>query len=267
MNRIEAAFAQLRSQGRTGIAAFLTVGYPDRGSTMPLLRAMVEGGLDFIELGVPFSDPLADGATIQKASHKALENDITLRDCLDVCSEARDQFPLIPILFMGYYNPVLSYGIERFAADAERAGLDGLIVADLPPEEARPLQKECSPRGIDLGFLLAPTSTDERIRRVCEASSRLIYCVSLTGVTGARREVDSGLPMFLARVRSRTDLPLLVGFGISTRAHVEAVAPYAESVVIGSALINLIEDAPPSQRVERVRGFVEELSGKSGLET
>ena len=266
LNRIRETFGRLKRESRTGLASFLTVGFPDRHSTMPLLRAMMAGGMDFVELGVPFSDPLADGATIQRASQVALGQEITLADCLDVCAQARGEFPDVPILMMGYYNPVLIYGIERFAQDGSRAGLDGMIVADLPPEEAGPLRTACDAKGIDLVFLLAPTSTDERLQRVCDASSSLIYCVSLTGVTGARKELASDLPRFLKRVRTHTSLPLVVGFGISTRAHVEAVGAYAESVVVGSALISLIDNSPPSQRISRVSGYIEELVGNKAVQ-
>ena len=267
MSRIEETFALLGSDARTGIATYVTVGFPERRSMIPLLRAMVEGGADIIELGLPFSDPLADGATIQRASQVALENGVTLSHCLDTCAEARSEFPETPILMMGYYNPLLSYGIESFAQDAGRVGLDGLIVVDLPPEEAGSLQAAGRAHGIDLIFLLAPTSTDERVKRVCDASTSLIYCVSLTGVTGARKDLDPGLPRFLERVRGKTSLPLMVGFGISTRAHIEAVADYAESVVVASALIDLIENVSPSQRLERVREYVEELAGRRVLKT
>ncbi|MEE9199408.1 MAG: tryptophan synthase subunit alpha [Dehalococcoidia bacterium] len=266
MSRIRETFARLGREATTGVASFLTVGFPDKDSTMPLLKAMVDGGADFIELGVPFSDPLADGATIQRASQVALENGVTLADCLDVCAEARGQYADTPILMMGYYNPILSYGVERFTREGAQAGLDGLIVADIPPEEAGPLRQACVAAGIDLVFLLAPTSTDERIQRVCDASLSLIYCVSLTGVTGARKELAPGLPKFLARVRRWTNLPLVVGFGISTRAHVESVGRYAESVVVGSALIELIDRSPPSRRCRRVREYLGELTGSGVLQ-
>ncbi len=249
----------MRNEGRTGLATFLTVGFPDREATLPLINAMVEGGVDIIELGIPFSDPLADGTTIQRSSQIALENGITLADCMDVCGEARINHPDVPLLMMGYYNPVLAYGIERFAKDGKRSGLDGLIVADLPPEEASTLRQACNANGIELIFLLAPTSTDERLRIVCNASTSFIYCVSLTGVTGARKELDFALPGFIGRVRDKTSLPLLVGFGISTREQVESVGAHADSVVVGSALINVIVGSEPACRADRVREFVKEL--------
>ena len=265
MNRIPTTFERLKREHRTGVALYLTVGFPDRESTLPLLTAMVEGGVDFLELGVPFSDPLADGATIQRANQVALKNNITLRDCLDVCAEARRRFSDIPILMMGYCNPLFSYGLDRFARDGAEAGLDGLILVDLPPEESGPVVEACRPHGMEVIYLLAPTSTDERLRTICDASTSLIYCVSVTGVTGARREVASDLPDFISRIRKVTSTPLVVGFGISTRAHVEAVGEHADSVVVGSALIRLIDDSPPSERTVRVREYAEELVGRRAL--
>ena len=250
----------MRSEDRTGLATFLTVGFPDRKATLPLISAMIEGGVDIIELGVPFSDPLADGTTIQRSSQIALENGITLADCMDICAQVRSRHPDVPLLMMGYYNPVLAYGIERFAQEGKRSGLDGLIVADLPPEEAGALRQACEANGIEVIFLLAPTSTDERIKIVSDASTSLIYCVSLTGVTGARKELDNALPEFIGRVRSKTSLPLVVGFGISTRAQVEAVGAHADSVVVGSALIKVIENSESAHRADRVKEFVKELA-------
>ena len=266
MSRIKDTFTRLDTEARVGVAPYLTVGFPDRDSTIPLLGAMVDGGADIIELGVPFSDPLADGATIQRANQVALDNGVTLSDCLDVCDDARARFPDTPLLMMSYYNPILSYGIERFTQNSAQAGMDGLIVTDIPPEEAEQLSRACVTRGIDLVFLLAPTSSDERIRWVCDASRSLIYCVSLTGVTGAREELDPDLPRFLERVRRWTSLPLMVGFGISTRAHVEAIGHYAESVAVGSALIKLIDQCPPSECTRRVREYMGELAGSGILQ-
>ena len=226
-----------------------------------MVGAMVEGGADIIELGAPFSDPLAEGPTIQRSSQIALDQNITLADLLDCCRETRSRFPHIPLIFMGYYNPLLSYGLDRFAEDASEAGLDGLIVVDLPLEEAGPLQSAAKARGMDFIFLLAPTSTEERIKRVAAVSSGFVYCVGLTGVTGARREMGADLPEFLGRVRAETDLPLLVGFGISTREHVERAASMSDGVAVGSALINLIEQSAPGAREENVRNFVRGLRG------
>ena len=222
---------------------------------------MVEGGADIIELGAPFSDPLAEGPTIQKSSQIALEQGVTLEDCLECSRDARAKFPETPIVLMGYYNPILSYGLERFARDAGESGVDGAIVVDLPLEEAGPLQAALGVHGIDLIFLLAPTSTAERIRGVAQTGSGFVYCVSVTGVTSARRDLSADLPEFLGRVRAETDLPLIVGFGISKKEHVETVFEMADGVAVGSALINLIEHSEAGAREEKVREFVRGLRG------
>jgi tryptophan synthase alpha chain len=239
------------------------VGYPDVESTLRLVPALAAGGADMVELGVPFSDPLADGATIQRASHHALVQGVTMAVCLDVVRRLRQGGLAIPLLLMGYYNPVLAYGIEAFARDAANAGTDGLIVVDLPPEEALEMQAACAGRGLDLIYLLAPTSSEERIARVAAQGSGFVYCVSLTGVTGARHDLSPSLAEFLTRVRRHTSLPLAVGFGISRAEHVQAVARLgAEAAVIGSAIIDLIDRTPPGERAEKVREYLELVSGR-----
>ena len=261
MSRLSDTFRRAKEVGRPVIATFLTVGYPERDKTDGLVGAMVEGGVDIIELGAPFSDPLAEGPTIQKSSQIALDQNITLADCLESSRNARARFHGTPIVLMGYYNPLLSYGLERFAKDAGGAGVDGLIVVDLPLEEAGPLQTALRAQGIDLIFLLAPTSTDERVKRVSEAGSGFVYCVSVTGVTSARRDLSTDLPEFLGRVAAATDLPLIVGFGISKKEHVDAVFEMADGVAVGSALINLIEKSEAGAQEENVKEFVRGLRG------
>lgn len=261
MSRLSGTFERAEAEGRPVIATFLTVGYPEKGKTDALVSAMVEGGVDIIELGAPFSDPLAEGPTIQKSSQIALDQGITLEDCLECSRKARARFPATPIVLMGYYNPVLSYGLDRFARDAGGAGVDGLIVVDLPLEEAGPLQTALRAQGIDLIFLLAPTSTVDRIKGVAQMGSGFVYCVSVTGVTSARRNLSTDLPEFLDRVRAETDLPLIVGFGISSKEHVDAVFEMADGVAVGSALINLIEQSDAGAREEKVRDFVRGLRG------
>jgi len=244
-----------------GLIAYLTVGYPDVESTLRLVPALAAGGADMVELGIPFSDPLADGATIQRASHHALGQGVTVAVCLDVVRWLRRDGLTIPLLLMGYYNPILAYGIDEFARDASGAGADGLIVVDLPPEEALAVQTACAGQGLDVVYLLAPTSSDERIARVARQASGFVYCVSLAGVTGARRELSPGLAEFLARVRRHTSLPLAVGFGISRAEHVQAVGRVgADAAVIGSAIIDLIDRTPPDERAQKVREYVEALS-------
>jgi len=254
--------ARLRAEGRLGLIAYLTVGYPDVESTLRLVPALAAGGAAMVELGVPFSDPLADGATIQRASHRALAQGVTVNVCLDVVSRLRRGGLTIPLVLMGYYNPILAYGVEEFVRDAADAGADGLIVVDLPPEEALPVQSACAGRGMNLIYLLAPTSSDERIALVAGRASGFVYCVSLAGVTGARRDLSPGLGEFLARVRRHTSLPLAVGFGISQVEHVQAVARLgAQAAVIGSAIIDLIDRTPPGERAEKVRAYLGLLSG------
>lgn len=263
MSRIGQTMARLRQEKRLGLIAYLTVGYPDVEATLRLVPALAAGGADMVELGVPFSDPLADGTTIQRASHHALQQGVTPAVCLDVVRQLRARGLAIPLLLMGYYNSILAYGIDEFARDAAGAGADGLIEVDLPPEEAAGVRAACAGRGIDLIYLLAPTSSDERIALVATQASGFIYCVSLTGVTGARGELPSELPQFLARVRRHTSLPLAVGFGISKREHLKTVASLgAEAAVIGSAIIDVIDRAPAEEREERVREYVEVVTGR-----
>jgi len=263
VSRIGQTMVRLRKKGRLGLIAYLTVGYPDTETTLRLVPALAAGGADMVELGVPFSDPLADGTTIQRASHCALQQGVTPALCLDVVKQLRARGLAIPLLLMGYYNSVLAYGIDEFARDAGAAGADGLIEVDLPPEEAAGVQTACAGRGLDLIYLLAPTSSDERIALVAAQASGFIYCVSLTGVTGARGQLPAGLSQFLARVRGHTSLPLAVGFGISKREHLETVAGLgAEAAVIGSAIINVIDRAPAEEREERVREYVEVVTGR-----
>ena len=266
MSRIGEVMAGLRAEGRLGLIAYLTVGYPDVESTLRLVPALAAGGADMVELGIPFSDPLADGATIQRASHHALGQGVTVAVCLDVVRRLRKGGLTIPLLLMGYYNPILAYGIEEFARDAAGAGADGFIVVDLPPEEAATMQAACAGRGLDLVYLLAPTSSDERIARVASQASGFVYCVSLAGVTGARRDLAPGLADFLARVRRHTSLPLAVGFGISQAEHVQAVASLgADAAVIGSAIIDLIDRASPDRRTVEIRKYLQVLGGRRRL--
>jgi tryptophan synthase alpha chain len=267
VGRIAQTFKRLRWEKEAALIPYLTVGYPSLEVTRQLVPVMARQGADLIELGVPFSDPIADGATIQRASHAALENGVTLGDCLSVAAEAR-RANEVPLVLMSYYNPIHKYGIERFAADCEASGVDGVIVPDLPPEEAGELKVACGDNGVDLIFLVAPTSTDERLRRVAEMASGFIYCVSVAGVTGARAEVSEEVADLVARVREHTGLPLVVGFGLSTPEHVAKVSQIAEGAVVASAMINLIERLDAEEMVGGVAEFVRELKEATGkLET
>ena len=260
-HRLQETFQGLETRGGTGIIPFLTVGSPDIETTLELVPALARAGADVIELGIPFSDPLADGATIQKASFQALRHGVTLGRCMEVCVTLRKQGLQTPLVFMGYYNPLLSFGLKAFALEAQKAELDGLIVVDLPPEESGPLREECSPRGIDVICLLAPTSTDTRIADACATASGFVYCVSVAGVTGARDQVSPEAFNLVKRVRNVTKLPIAVGFGVSRREHIEAIGKYANAAVIGSALVNVIEAAPPGEVVAHASRFLEGLRG------
>jgi len=233
------------------------MGYPNLNSALELVPAIVEAGADLIELGVPFSDPLADGATIQASSQKALENGMTLTLCLEQATILRSQGVTIPFILMGYYNPILQFGIERFVKRAADAGIDGLIVPDLPPEESDVLRTALKAQEIDLVFLIPPTSDEARVQFIVERSGGFVYLVSLVGVTGERDRLSTGLDNFVNRIRAATDLPLAVGFGISTPAQAAQVARVADGVIVGSALIKAIGTSDnPS---EAARTFVTSL--------
>jgi tryptophan synthase alpha chain len=262
LSRIAETFAALRAQGRTGLVAFLTTGYPSVEETLRLVPALIDGGADIVELGVPFSDPLAEGPTIQRSSHHALAQGVTPAVCLDVVGRLRAQGVAAPLVLMGYYNPLLAYGLEEFCRDAAAAGADGIIAVDLPPEESHPLRDACRAHGLDLIYLLAPTSADERIELVAGLASGFVYCVSVTGTTGAREELPATLGAFAARVRARTPLPVAVGFGISKPKHFRAVARIADAAVIGSAIIDEIDRCGPSERARKVKRYAEVVTGR-----
>lgn len=255
-NRIDTVLQALKAAGKTALVPFVTIGFPDVETSAELAEAIAGSGGDMLELGVPFSDPLADGPTIQRASFRALEQRVNVKVCLDVVSRLRTRGVEAPLIFMGYLNPFLRHGIERFVGDAAKAGLDGVIVADLPTEEAEPFQKHCQGSGIHMIPLLAPTSTDQRIAQACKQAKGFIYCVSLTGVTGARQELASDLPQLVSRIRRHTDLPVLVGFGVSRREHVRAIGRFADGAIVASALLNAIERAPKERVVQTAREFV-----------
>ncbi len=227
--------------GHKALVGYITTGYPDIESTIKAAEVLAESGCDVLELGIPFSDPLADGATIQKASHEALMSGITPQKCLET-AKAISEKTNMPLVFMTYYNPVLNYGLEDFCHACVHAGVSGLIVPDLPPEEGKDLEKVTKSNDIDLIYLLAPTSTDLRVITVAERSRGFIYLVSLTGVTGARKTLSPELGSFVKRVREKTLKPLCVGFGISTPEQAVQAAQEADGVIIGSKLIQLMEE-------------------------
>jgi tryptophan synthase len=259
--RLRDLFEQRRASHQPIFIPYVTAGFPRREDCVPILLALQEGGADVIEIGVPFSDPLADGATVQAANEVALRNGITFHDCCDFVTEARAQGLSVPVLFMGYYNPLLSLGDDESTKAAAAAGADGFIVVDLPPEEAAAFLEACHKYSMSFVPLVTPTTTGERIELVAKVADAFIYCVSVTGVTGQRGELDAGLAEFIGRVRAHTSLPLAVGFGISSRAHVEAVNKIADAAVIGSAIIATIDAAEEDRRAQRIREFVEDVSG------
>jgi len=223
------------------LVAYITTGYPDIESTIKAACKLAEAGCDILELGIPFSDPLADGATIQKSSHEALMKGITPQACLETAKVISEQTD-IPLVFMTYYNPVFNYGLEDFCHACVHAGVSGLIVPDLTPDEGKDLETVTKNNDIDLIYLLAPTSTEERIVKIAERSRGFVYLVSLTGVTGARKALSPELGSFIKKVRSKTRKPLFVGFGISTPEQAVQAAKEADGIIIGSKLIQLMEE-------------------------
>lgn len=251
---ITEAFARAKARGSVALIPYAPVGYPSLAATLDIGAALAEAGADLIELGIPFSDPLADGATIQRATHAALENGVTFDRCLETAAGLRARVA-VPLVFMGYYNPFHRRGVARVVAECAAAGIDGLIIPDLPLEEAGPLLAACAEQDVAVIFLVAPTSSEARLAQVGAAGSGFLYCVSLAGVTGARQALPPDLPAYLARVRRHTTLPLAVGFGLSTAEHIAAVSRVADGAIIASALINHIEQAP-GREADAARTFV-----------
>jgi len=240
---------------RKALIAYVTVGYPDIEATLAVVPLLARSGCDIIELGIPFSDPLADGITIQNASHQALQNGVTVQKCLEIAGRASKQVQT-PLVFMTYYNPVLNFGLEIFCESCHKAGVAGLIIPDLPPEEGGELETRTAEQNMDLIYLVAPNSTADRVKLVAERSRGFIYLVSLTGVTGARSSVSADLSDFVKRVRTTAKQPLCVGFGISTAEQAARVAGLVDGVIIGSKIIQMME-ADPS--LKTVGEFVQEV--------
>lgn len=259
MSRIGKKFAELRQRGEAALIPFVTAGDPDLDTTLEILRALEKGGADCIELGIPFSDPTADGPTIQRSSERALKSGVSLRSILRTLSAFR-QSSEIPVILFGYYNPFFRYGIEEFCRQAARAGADGMLCVDLPPEESLELRGWADAAGLDLIYLLSPTSDIERIRLVGHSGRGFIYYVSVTGVTGVRRAFDDRLRSQVARVRRMTALPVGVGFGVSTPHQAAWIAEFADAVVVGSALVEIISRAQGSaEKIRRAGAFIANL--------
>lgn len=260
MNRIDQRFSELRARGRAAFVPYITAGDPTLARTRQLVLALERAGADVIELGIPFSDPLADGKINQEAAERALRNNVSLGDVIALVRDLRRETQ-VPLIFFTYLNPVFQYGYERFAAHAAEAGVDGVLALDVPPEEAAPLKQALDARDMRMIFLVAPTSTDERIARIAAMASGFIYHVSLTGVTGERATIAADLGENIARIRAATALPIAVGFGVSKPEHVAAIAKLADGVVVGSAIVKRVGAGGDSNAmVSGVEQFARELA-------
>ena len=261
IQRIQEVF----NNGRAALMPYFPLGFPDASTSLDVIVAMSEAGADAFEIGLPFSDPLADGPVIQRATQIALKNGMTTRRCLDLIAELRLRGVTQPFLAMGYYNPILAYGLDRFVNEAAAAGADGFIVPDLPPEEAEDLDRLCAERGLGLIYFLAPTSTADRVNLVAAQARSFIYLVSVTGVTGARAELSDSLGGFVDRVRQATlrlrsgqpPTPIAIGFGVSTPQQAAEVSRMADGVIVGSALVQIVDRA--EDKPEAAAHFVHEL--------
>ncbi|MGC8667913.1 MAG: tryptophan synthase subunit alpha [Chthonomonadales bacterium] len=259
MTRLSQRFARLREQGERALITYIMAGDPSPDATLDIVQSLDAAGVDAVELGIPFSDPLADGPLIQQAGLRALAQGMTVQRTLELIGSIR-RVSQIPIVIMTYFNPVLRYGVARFAADAASSGADGVIQTDLTPEEAEEWIASARASGVDTVFLVAPTSTDARIATAASLSTGFVYCVSRTGVTGARDTLPSELADLIRRVKAHTPLPVCVGFGISTPQHVRQVVQDADGAVVGSALVRLIaEHAHDPALAQKVREFAASL--------
>jgi len=241
MSRIEQVFARLRADKRTGLVTYVTAGDPSMAATADILRTLAGSGADVLEVGVPFSDPLADGPVIQRATERALAAGATLAGVLDMLVGVREQIDA-PIVIFSYANPILRMGLDAFARRAREAGVDGVLTLDVPPEEAEAWRQQFGTAGIDTIFLLSPTTADDRIRRAAALGSGFLYGISRLGVTGAREQVADSAAELAARVRAATDMPLALGFGVSRPEHVRTIGTVADAAVVGSALVNVIAE-------------------------
>lgn len=259
MSRISDVFARLKQRGQTGFVAYITAGDPDLETTRALVLELERCGVDIVELGVPFSDPLADGPEIQMASQRALRHGVSLADVLDLVNDLRKE-TRIPIVLFTYYNPVHRYGLERLVDRAVEVDIDGILALDLPPEEAGDYKRLMDEKGLDTIFLIAPTSRDDRIRLIASCTTGFVYCISRTGVTGERERLSDAVRSMVAKIRSHTTHPIAVGFGISKPEHAKEIAGYADAVVVGSAIVRRIgEKEGDTDLVSHVGDFVKGL--------
>lgn len=260
MNRIQSMFSDLKKRGETALIPFITAGDPDVETSEALVVEMAENGADLIELGLPFSDPLADGPTIQAASQRALAAGMNTKKFFDLVKRIRKRCQT-PLVLMGYYNPIYKYGLERFAADAAKAGIDGTIIPDLPLEESGPWMKAAKKAGLANIFLIAPNTPPERIEKIGKASQGFLYYVSVTGITGARSDLPPQLSKGLKTAKRLVDIPLAVGFGISRPEQVAMLSKFADGIIVGSAIVKIVEKYGNNTQkaVERVGAFVKGL--------
>lgn len=266
-SRISKRFTELRTAGELGLIAYITAGDPSLDATYKFVLALAEAGADVIELGVPFSDPLADGPTIQRASERALKSGTSLAGVLNLVRRIR-QSSQVPLVLFSYYNPILQMGLEKFSAAAAQAGADGVLATDLTPEESDEYRRILHTHNLDTIFLAAPTSSDERLQKIASCSSGFLYLISRTGVTGAKDSLSDELPALLRHVRQFTELPVAVGFGISLPGHVSVLGGLADAAVVGSALVSEIEKAPsPDAAAAVLRDRLRKLkeAGRHGL--
>jgi tryptophan synthase alpha chain len=259
-NRIATLFSRLRSHERLGLIAYITCGDPDPETTIDIALALERAGADALELGIPFSDPIADGPVIQAAAQRALQRGTTTRDVLAIARAVREKSD-IPLIAFSYLNPILRYGIERFAEDASAAGFDALLLTDLPPESSKDVRATLHARGLGLISLLAPTSSDQRMAMIDRASDGFVYYVSTTGVTGVRSELDPALVARLDEVRSKMRKPIAVGFGVSKHEHYKTLGGHCDAVVVGSAIVRAIADGDRAGAAERAAGVVRAILG------
>jgi len=242
MDRIATVFSLAQQENRAAFVAYLCAGDPDFDHSLEACRALLRNGVDVLELGVPFSDPLADGLTNQLAAQRALESGMTATKVFELVAVLRGEFPATPIVFYTYYNLVFSNGVDAYVRQAKAAGLDGLLTLDLPPEEAGELAEACAKHDLKTVFIVAPTTPESRLPKIAKATTGFVYYVSREGVTGERESLAVNIPAAVKAIKAHTDLPVVVGFGISNRSHVHEVAQHADGVVVGSALVNVIRD-------------------------
>jgi len=259
MNRIDEKFAQLNVNSRKAFIPYITAGDPNLARTRELVFALERAGADMIELGVPFSDPLADGKTNQEAAERALKNGVTLADVINLVADLREETQ-IPIIFFTYLNPVYQYGYEKFAGDAAKAGVDGILALDVPPEESAPLKRALDEKDLRMIFLITPTSNEERVKKITKQASGFIYYVSRTGVTGVTDNLSDDMEEHITLIRKYSSLPIAVGFGVSKPEHVSLVTNMADGVIVGSAIVKKVAAGGDSdEMINDVKTFVETL--------